>query len=162
DLEVLPNGKVVLAGTPFLAGSWHFTDACVGNVVRFAGVGLKDAVEMATVRPRQLLGLPVNTIAVGQPADLVVFDWEPGGELRVPAERPAWAGWSVIPRREADSPVRRGHVVSEIQGFSSFAACPVRSVCTPCAEFPVISLPTAKETRTAGPAARRAPGRPRQ
>src|SRR5262249_30785616 len=35
DLEVLPGGKVVVAGTPFLAGSGHFTDRCVGNVVKF-------------------------------------------------------------------------------------------------------------------------------
>jgi N-acetylglucosamine-6-phosphate deacetylase len=83
DLEVLPGGKVVLAGTPFLAGSGHFTDVCVGNLIRAAGVSLKDAVEMASVRPRQLLGLPVPRLEVGQPADLVVFDWEPGGEVVV-------------------------------------------------------------------------------
>jgi N-acetylglucosamine-6-phosphate deacetylase len=83
DLEVLPDGKVVVAGTPFLAGSGHFTDVCVGNVVKFAGVTLADAIEMATVRPRQLLGLPVPTLAVGQPADLVRFDWQPGGNLQV-------------------------------------------------------------------------------
>ncbi|MDB5309739.1 MAG: nagA 1 [Gemmataceae bacterium] len=83
DLEVLPGGKVVVAGTPFLAGSGHFTDLCVGNVVRFAGVSLADAVDMASARPRQLLGLPVTTIEPGQPADLVVFDWEPGGDVVV-------------------------------------------------------------------------------
>lgn len=83
DLDVLPGGKVVLAGTPYLAGSGHFTDVCVGNVARFAGVGLGDAVEMATDRPRQLLGLPVLTIEPGQLADLVVFDWQPGGDLTV-------------------------------------------------------------------------------
>ena len=49
----------------------------------FAGVTLAQAVDMATVRPRQLLGLPVNTIEVGQPADLVLFEWQEGGELRV-------------------------------------------------------------------------------
>ena len=83
DLEVLPNGKVVLAGTPFLAGSGHFTERCVSNAIRFADVGLKDAVEMASARPRQLLGLPVTSIEVGQPADLVVFDWEPSGDVTV-------------------------------------------------------------------------------
>jgi N-acetylglucosamine-6-phosphate deacetylase len=83
DLEVLPSGKVVVAGTPFLAGSGHFTDVCVGNVIKFAGVSLADAIDLATARPRQLLGLPVTTIDVGQPADLVLFDWEPGGDVRV-------------------------------------------------------------------------------
>lgn len=83
ELEVLPGGKIVVPGTPFLAGSGCFTDACVGNVIRMAGVSLADAVDMATARPRELLGLPVPTIEPGQPADLVVFDWAPGGELEV-------------------------------------------------------------------------------
>lgn len=83
DLEVLPSGKIVVAGTPFLAGSGHFTDVCVGNVMRFAGLGLADAIDLATARPRQLLGLPVNTIDVGQPTDLVLFGWEPGGGVVV-------------------------------------------------------------------------------
>ena len=83
DLEVLPGGKIVVPGTPFLAGSGTFTDVCVGNVMRMAGVSLREAVEMATARPRELLGLPVPTIAVGQPAELVVLDWEPGGDVIV-------------------------------------------------------------------------------
>lgn len=83
DLEVLPTGKVVVAGTPYLAGSGHFTDVCVGALVRDAGVTLAEAVGMASVRPRELLGLPIPQLEVGQPADLVVLDWEPGGEVRV-------------------------------------------------------------------------------
>jgi len=81
DLDVLPSGKVVLAGTPYLAGSGHFTDRCVGTMIRDAGVTLAEAVEMASVRPRALLGLPAPRLAVGE--DVVVFDWEPGGEVRV-------------------------------------------------------------------------------
>jgi N-acetylglucosamine-6-phosphate deacetylase len=81
DLEVLPNGKVVVAGTPYLAGSGHFTDLCVANIIRSAGVTLAQAVDMASARPRQLLGLPVTTIEAGQPADLMLFDWEAGGRF---------------------------------------------------------------------------------
>jgi N-acetylglucosamine-6-phosphate deacetylase len=83
ELEVLAGGSVVVAGTPYLAGSGHFTDRCVANVIRSAGIGLQHAVEMASVRPRQLLGLAIPAIEVGQPADLVVFEWEPGGEVIV-------------------------------------------------------------------------------
>jgi N-acetylglucosamine-6-phosphate deacetylase len=83
DLEVLPSGKVVVSGTPFLAGSGHFTDVCVANVIRMAGVSLAEAIELASAQPRKLLGLPVTTIEAGQPADLVLFEWEPGGELKV-------------------------------------------------------------------------------
>jgi N-acetylglucosamine-6-phosphate deacetylase len=83
DLEVLPSGRIVVAGTPFLAGSGHFTDVCVANVIRFADISLGDAVEMASIRPRQLLGLPVPTIETNRPAELVVFDWQPGGDIHV-------------------------------------------------------------------------------
>ncbi len=86
DLDVLADGKIVVAGTPFLAGSGHFTDRCVGGVVRTAGVSLADAVDMAAARPRELLGLPVTRLEPGHPADLVRFDWEPGGEVRVRAD----------------------------------------------------------------------------
>jgi len=83
DLEVLESGKVVLAGTPYLAGSGHFTDRCVRTMIDFAGVSLKDAVDMAAVRPRELMGMPVPRIEANQPADLVAFEWSPGEALRV-------------------------------------------------------------------------------
>lgn len=85
DLDVLPSGKIVVAGTPFLAGSGHFTDVCVGGMAAMAGVRLADAIDMATARPRELLSLPPAGLEVGDPADLVVFDWEPGGPVRVRA-----------------------------------------------------------------------------
>lgn len=81
DLEVLDSGKVVVSGTPYLAGSGHFTDVCVANVARMAGLSLADAVDLATAQPRRLLGLPVTKIEVGEATDLMLFDWEPGGEL---------------------------------------------------------------------------------
>ena len=83
EFEVLPEGKIVVPGTPFLAGSWAFTDRCVGHILNVADISLQEAVDMAGARPRELLGLPPNRIAVGEPAELVLFDWEPGGEFRV-------------------------------------------------------------------------------
>lgn len=83
DLEIQPSGKVVVAGTPFLAGSGHFTDVCVSNVMRMAGLNLADAIDLASERPRQLLGLPVTQVEAGQSADVMVFDWEDGGEVVV-------------------------------------------------------------------------------
>jgi len=85
DFDIDPAGKVVVAGTTFLAGSWAFTDRCVGNVIRFAGVSLADAVDMASARPRELLGLPPRRLEAGQPAELVLFDWHDGGDFRVRA-----------------------------------------------------------------------------
>lgn len=83
ELEVLPGGKIVVPGTPYLAGSGSFTDVCVGNAIRMAGVSLKDAIEMATARPRELLGLPIPVIAVGEPADLVAFEWQPDDDITI-------------------------------------------------------------------------------
>jgi N-acetylglucosamine-6-phosphate deacetylase len=85
DFEVHPAGKIVVPGTSYLAGSWAFTDLCVGNVIRFAGVTLADAVDMAGARPRALLGLPPRRLEAGQPAELVLFDWEEGGDFAVRA-----------------------------------------------------------------------------
>lgn len=83
ELEVLPSGKIVVAGTPFLAGSGHFTDRCVAGMVRMAGVSLADAIEMATSRPRELMALPPANLEPGHPADFAVFEWQPDGELRI-------------------------------------------------------------------------------
>jgi N-acetylglucosamine-6-phosphate deacetylase len=83
EFEVLPGGKVVVPGTPFLAGSGVFTDVCIGNVIRFAGVSLRDAVDMAGARPRELLGLPPRRLEPGQPADVVLFDWQEDGDFQV-------------------------------------------------------------------------------
>lgn len=85
DFDILPTGRIVVADTPYLAGSWAFTDLCIGNVMRFAGIGLRDAVDMASARPRELLGLPPKRLEAGSPADLVLFDWREGGDFRVSA-----------------------------------------------------------------------------
>lgn len=82
ELEVLPGGKVVVPGTPFLAGSGVFTDECVAKTVSMAGVSLADAIDMASARPCELLGLPIPRLAVGAPAKLMLFDWD-GSNLTV-------------------------------------------------------------------------------
>jgi N-acetylglucosamine-6-phosphate deacetylase len=86
--EVLPEGKIVVAGTSYLAGSGSFTDRCVGTAIRFAGLSLGEAVDMAGARPRELLGLPRVHLESGAPANLVLFDWEEGTDIRVKAVWP--------------------------------------------------------------------------
>jgi len=83
ELEVLPAGKIVVPNTPFLAGSGVFTDACISKVMEMAGIGLADAIDMASTRPRELLGLPVHGLEVGHPSRLMLFDWQPGGPIQV-------------------------------------------------------------------------------
>jgi N-acetylglucosamine-6-phosphate deacetylase len=88
DFEVLPEGKIIVSGTNYLAGSGAFTDQCISNVIHFAGVSLGEAVDMAGKRPRELLGLPLRTLDLGAAAELVLFDWEPGGAFQVKAVLP--------------------------------------------------------------------------
>jgi N-acetylglucosamine-6-phosphate deacetylase len=83
QLEVLSGGKIVVPDTPFLAGSGVFTDACIGIAIRDGGITLREALDMAGARPRSLLGLDAPVLAPGSPADLVLFDWEHGGPMRV-------------------------------------------------------------------------------
>lgn len=89
-LEVLPEGKVVVPGTPFLAGSGVFTDDCVRKVLRLGEVSLADALDMAGARPRSLLGLPPVDLVSGSPADLILFQHNPREEFHV--ERTVVAG----------------------------------------------------------------------
>src|SRR5207253_691654 len=81
DFEIQASGKIVVPGTEFLAGSGAFTDSCVGKVIEMAGVSLADAIDMASARPRELFGLPPRRLEIGHPAQLMLFDWEPGAEI---------------------------------------------------------------------------------
>jgi N-acetylglucosamine-6-phosphate deacetylase len=85
EFEVLSSGRIVVPGTTFLAGSGLFTDACLGHLLSLGEVSLADVVDMAGVRPRQLLGLEARPLQVGAPADLVLFDWQPGQAFAVRA-----------------------------------------------------------------------------
>jgi len=73
EFEVRPEGKVVLPGTGFLAGAAVFLDSCVNHVLKLGLVELRDVVEMASIRPRELLGLPIPRFDAGAPADFVFF-----------------------------------------------------------------------------------------
>jgi N-acetylglucosamine-6-phosphate deacetylase len=75
DIEILPNGRLVVAGQrELMGGSSLPLNVGVANVMRFAGVDLKTAIEMATHHPAQLLGLEPGGIEPGQPANLIQFD----------------------------------------------------------------------------------------
>jgi N-acetylglucosamine-6-phosphate deacetylase len=73
-LEVQPGGRVAVPGTPFLAGSGVFLDACVAHMMKLGEGTPSEVLDMATSLPRRLLGLDVPTLEVGQPADLTLFD----------------------------------------------------------------------------------------
>ena len=79
DCDVSAGGRVGLTGTPYLAGGGVFLDACVAGAVRLGGLTVEEAVTAASVRPRDLLGLPVPTLEIGERADLVLFDLSSDG-----------------------------------------------------------------------------------
>jgi len=73
--EVLPSGKVVLAGTPYLAGAGHLLDTCVANALRFTDLGLEGVARATATNPARLLGLGNHKgcVAAGYDADLTLF-----------------------------------------------------------------------------------------
>jgi len=74
EIEILSSGKVVVPGTPFLAGSGSFTDDCVAHLISLGVVSISQAIEMATNAPRKLLQLPEIKIEAGSKANLILFD----------------------------------------------------------------------------------------
>jgi N-acetylglucosamine-6-phosphate deacetylase len=75
DVEILPEGRLVIAGQrELLAGAVAPLGIGVCNAMRMAGLTLAQAIAMATAQPAKLIGVIAGEIAVGQPADLVLFD----------------------------------------------------------------------------------------
>lgn len=72
------SGRVVVAGTPYLAGANRPLVDGVARLIAAAGVSPGEAIASASTIPAQLLGLPEPTIAPGSPADLIRFTLENG------------------------------------------------------------------------------------
>jgi N-acetylglucosamine-6-phosphate deacetylase len=85
ELEVQPGGKVIVPGTPFLAGSGAFTDDCVRFLLGLGEVSLAEALDLAGAQPRRLLGLSEVRLEAGSPADLILFEHGPAEPFRVRA-----------------------------------------------------------------------------
>lgn len=85
-VELTEDGAARLAGTPYLAGAVMPMTRPIENTVRFAGLSLLDAINLATVNPARLLGLDQNaeSVEVGREANLVVFNRDSAeGEIEV-------------------------------------------------------------------------------
>lgn len=83
EIEVLPEGKIVLCDQGVLAGSWSFTDTCVSRLVATGIVNMAAAMAMASQQPRQLLNLPIPTLAAGEPADFILWSGQTNEPLRL-------------------------------------------------------------------------------
>ena len=86
ELEILADGRLVIAGQDqLLAGASLPIYHGVGNVMRFAGVDLSTAVEMATTTPARMIEAPCGGLRPGDRADLVLFDLDAASHVSVRA-----------------------------------------------------------------------------
>lgn len=73
-VHVDDTGRVAVPGQPYLAGSALSMDRAVGNMVRFAGISLEEALDMASRRPAACLGVePAGTLDLEWDADASVL-----------------------------------------------------------------------------------------
>jgi N-acetylglucosamine-6-phosphate deacetylase len=84
DIEILEGGKIVVAGQrQYLAGAGLPITYGVANLMRFTDCDLRTTIEMASIRPAELIGQTPARLAVGSPANLVLFDLPDLGPARV-------------------------------------------------------------------------------
>ncbi|MFO0958499.1 MAG: amidohydrolase family protein [Isosphaeraceae bacterium] len=72
------SGKIVVSGTPYLAGSNQPLAVGIGHLLAWTGWTLAEAIATVTANPSRLLGLQEPALEPGQPADLVEFTTEMG------------------------------------------------------------------------------------
>jgi N-acetylglucosamine-6-phosphate deacetylase len=75
DADLTEDGRVVLTGTNRLAGSALKMNDAVATVIRMAGITLREAVDMATVRPARIVRMEGRSkgLIAGERGDVVVF-----------------------------------------------------------------------------------------
>ncbi len=76
-VQLWPNGRLGTPGTPYLAGAALPLSACVARTTGMTGMALATVLELATINPGRFVG-GRGRLAVGEPADLIAFDWTEG------------------------------------------------------------------------------------
>ncbi|WP_169980632.1 N-acetylglucosamine-6-phosphate deacetylase [Tautonia rosea] len=76
------SGRVVVAGTPYLAGANRPLPIGIDRLMQAAGLSAIEAIACASTRPARLIGHPEPVLAPGAPADLIRFTL-PGGRFRL-------------------------------------------------------------------------------
>jgi N-acetylglucosamine-6-phosphate deacetylase len=91
EVEVGLDRTARLVGNSRLAGSTLTMDRAITNVIRFAGIDLTSAIQMATKNAQKLFPEVRGEVILGDSADLVLFEYQ--GELVV---RSTWIGGEKI------------------------------------------------------------------
>jgi N-acetylglucosamine-6-phosphate deacetylase len=73
DWAVDPFGKIVVAGTPYLAGSNRGLEVGVRNLLIATGWSLAQVLATVTGNPARLLGRAEPSLVAGEPANLILF-----------------------------------------------------------------------------------------
>lgn len=76
-VEVGSDGRLSVVGTPYLAGAGRPLCEDVALAIRMADLTLADGLRLATLNPGRFVGHR-GRLAVGEAADLILFDWEQG------------------------------------------------------------------------------------
>ena len=78
EAELTKEGKVVLVGSPYLAGSVATMPLLISHAVSDAGLSFADAVRLATVQPESLMRQHVTpwSCQPGQPVSLAELSWK--------------------------------------------------------------------------------------
>jgi N-acetylglucosamine-6-phosphate deacetylase len=87
QVEVLPEGKIILPSQGVLAGSWEFTNRCVEKLLQHTdGLGLADIHDAACTVPAKFLELRIDQtpqLEHQDPARLVVYRRDAEGNLGI-------------------------------------------------------------------------------
>jgi N-acetylglucosamine-6-phosphate deacetylase len=81
DWTIEPSGRIVVAGTPYLAGSNADLATGIGTLRSATGWTIGQALAAVTTNPAGLLGRPVTMLKAGSPGNLVVFRLPGPGEI---------------------------------------------------------------------------------
>jgi N-acetylglucosamine-6-phosphate deacetylase len=80
DVRVFDDGHLGLVGTESLAGAAHLLDWDIPRFMEFTGYSLGETIPLCSQNPGRIQGTPDNygRLEPGAPANLVIFDYEPG------------------------------------------------------------------------------------
>ncbi len=77
-VELTGDGRLGVAGTPYLAGAARALNENVAIAARMADLPLADALRLAAANPARVIGAESADISVGRVANLIQFRWAPG------------------------------------------------------------------------------------